>query len=211
MSTQTKTSEINWEERYPQLHTHARRLVNQMKIMHWQGQEEDMAWDIVQESMRKILEYTRKAEQGEEKPVKELAGLLHMTARNCILDVRRREKRLCREITALPTGFIDNRANFSEVAIENAYNEGLFRLLARKIAQFPPKQRQALLADLAHRMSFGEKPTTLQAAFQAEGIRLEEYRHLQPANERERTRNAALLYQAYQRLKNLDDVQEYLA
>ncbi|HEX4714671.1 MAG TPA: hypothetical protein VH164_07065 [Ktedonobacteraceae bacterium] len=208
MASQMQSSEINWGESYPQLHAQARRLVNRMKIPNWLGQEEDVAWDIVQESMRKAFEYSQKCG---EKPVQSLAGLLCTTAQNCTFDLRRREKRLCRESTRVPQEFVDHEAQFSELAIEHVYHERIFRALAREIAHFPLKQRRALLADLAERMAFGEKPTTLQAAFRAEGIRLEEYRHLRPQSELERSRNAALLYQAYRRLKNLEEVKKYLA
>lgn len=211
MVPQKTQSEIDWGEGYPQLHQQARRFVARMKIANWQGQEEDMTWDIVQESIRKVLEYMGKVERGEEEPVQSLAGLLRVTAKNSILDLRRREKRLFREATLHTPGFADNQASFSELATENVYHERLFRILAHEIARFPRKQRYALLNDLAERMAFGEQPTTLQAAFQAEGIHLEEYRRSRPLSNLERNRNAALLYQAYQRLKNLEEVKKYLA
>lgn len=211
MASQKKSSEINWGEGYPQLHRQTRRFVARMKIANWQGQEEDVTWDIVQESIRKVLEYMRKVERGEEEPVQSLAGLLRTVAQNNVLDLRRREKRLFRDTTEVARDFVDNGASFSELAVENVYHERLFRILAREIARFPRKQRQALLADLAERMAFGEKPTTLQAAFQAEGIRLEEYRRPRPLSELERNRNAALLYQAYRRLRNSEEVKKYLA
>lgn len=208
---QTKISEKSWEESYSQLHAQARRLVHQLKVAHWQGQEEDVAWDIVQESMRKALEYARKAEKGEGEVVQSLPALLSIIARNYGRDLRRREWRLSKEATNIPQGFVDSEASFSEVATENVYHERLFRSLAHEIALFPLKQRQALLADLAGRMAFEKKPSTLQAAFQAEGIRLEEYRSSRPTDERERNRNAALLAHAYKRLKGLKEVQKYLA
>lgn len=211
MGPQKTQSEIDWGEGYPQLHHQTRRFVARMKIANWQGQEEDVTWDIVQESIRKVLEYMRKVERGEEEPVQSLAGLLRITAQNSTLDLRRREKRLFRETTSHTHGFADNEASFSELATENVYYERLFGILAHEIARFPRKQRYALLTDLAERMAFGEQPTTLQAAFRAEGIYLEEYRRSRPLSELERNRNAALLYQAYRRLKNLEEVKKYLA
>ena len=215
MLTQTKHYEIDWEKCYQQLYKQVRRLVNQMKLPRWLGEEEDVIWDVVQDSMRKILEYTRRAEQGEEKPIQELESLLYVTALNCLRDRRRREKRLYPETEYTPSSCADPRPHLSDVATENVYQERLFYLLAQKIAHFPTKQRGALLADLASRMAFEENPTTLQAAFQAEGIRLEEYRNCQPGNQKERSRHAALLYQANQRLKELTelkdkDIQTYL-
>jgi DNA-directed RNA polymerase specialized sigma24 family protein len=215
MLAQTKNCEIDWEKCYQQLYKQVRRLVNQMKLPRWQGEEEDVIWDVVQDSMRKILEYSRRAEQGEEKPVQEIESLLYITALNCLRDRRRREKRLYPETAYAPANSADPRSHLSDVATENVYQEGLFYLMAQKIAHFPKKQRSALLSDLASRMAFDEKPTTLQAAFQAEGIWLEEYRYCQPGDEKERSRHAALLYQANQRLKELKDkkdkdIQTYL-
>ena len=212
MSTPTKNHEIDWEKCYQQLYKQVRRLVNQMKLPRWQGEEEDIIWDVVQDSMRKIFEYSRRAEQGEEKPVQELESLLYITALNCLRDRRRREKRLFPETASLSSGSADSKPHLSDVATENVYLEGLFHLMAQKIARFPTKQRAALLVDLAERMAFDDKPTTLQAAFRAEGIRLEEYRNRQPSSQKERSRHAALLYQANLRLKELKDtyLQAYL-
>jgi DNA-directed RNA polymerase specialized sigma24 family protein len=209
---QTKISEKNWEESYASLHAQARRLVRQMNVSHWSGQEEDVAWDIVQESMRRAFEYAQKTElSSEAKPIQSLAALLSTVAQNYSRDLRRREWRLSKEAANAPQGFVDTEENFSEIATENAYREHLFRDLASEIALFPAKQRQALLADLAGRMAFGERPSTLQAAFQAAGIRLEEYRKPRAEGEQERSRNAALLAHAYKRLRKLKKVQDYLA
>jgi DNA-directed RNA polymerase specialized sigma24 family protein len=207
---QTNCNEINWQESYPQLHMQARRIVHNMQVAHWQGQEEDVAWDIVQESMRRAVEYVRKTEKGEQRPLESPIGLLTIVAKNYGKDLRRREWRLSKEAANTPQEFVDNETSFSEVAVENVYRECLFRTLAHEIAHFPPKQRLVLLADLAGRMAFSEQPSALQAAFQAEGIRLEEYRRNKPQGANERSRNAALLTHAYKRLKALKEVQEYL-
>ena len=215
MITQTKGCEIDWEKCYQQLYQQVRRMVNRMKLPRWLGEEEDVTWDIVQDSMRKVLEYTQKVELGEEEPVQEIEKFLYTTAFHCLLDRRRREKRLCSENASLLRGSVESKPHPSDVATENVYQEDLFSIVAQKIAHFPSKQRSALLTDLAKRMAFEEKPTTLQAAFQAEGFWLEEYRFCQPSNEKERSRHAALLYQANQRLKELQekkdkDLQTYL-
>lgn len=209
--TQTKISEKSWEESYAPLHAQARRLVHQMNVSHWAGQEEDVAWDIVQESMRRAFEYAQKNEQNDEaRPIQSLAALLSTVAQNYSRDLRRREWRLSKEVANAPQGFVDTEENFSEIATENAYRENLFRDLASEIAHFPAKQRQALLTDLAGRMAFGDRPSTLQVAFRDAGIRLEEYRKARPEGEQERSRNAALLAHAYKRLKRLKKVQAYL-
>ncbi len=200
-----------WEENYTNLHAHARRLVRQFNIPDWCGQEEDVAWDIVQESMRRAYEYTQKAARGEREPVGSLTALLNTVAQNYCRDLRRREWRLNRDLTTTSASFVDrSETRFSEVAIENAYREQLFRLLAHEIAAFPTKQRKALLTDLASRMAFDEKHSTLQRAFLTEGIHLEEYRNPPVQGEKERTRSAALLSHAYKRLRGLADIRAYL-
>lgn len=209
--TATITDDINWGESYPQLHAQARRLVHKYQLAKWRGQEEDLAWDIVQEGVRKVFEYTRSGQ----KPVQSLKGLLAVTMRNYSTDLYRREKKQVREASDVSAQyaheFADDEASFSEIATENVYRERLFRFLARNIARFPAKQRHALLADLASRMAFEEQPSTLQAAFLAEGIRLEEYKCSRPETSCERNRNAALLNHAYKRLRELEEVEQYLA
>lgn len=206
-------AEIDWEKCYQQLYKQVRRLVNQMKLPRWKGKEEDVTWDVVQESMRKILEYTRRAERGEEKPVQELENLLYITALNCLRDRRRREKRLYPESTSITIRALDARVHLNEIATENVYQERLFYRVAQNIASFPEKQHSVLLNDLASRIAFNEKPTIVQAAFRANGIQLEDYRTSQPNNEKVRSRKAALLYQSYKRLEDLknSDIQPDLA
>jgi RNA polymerase sigma factor (sigma-70 family) len=207
----TASNELNWGENYPQLYKMARRIVGQMRARNWLGQEEDIAWDVVQETMRKLLKRVREAENGEKEPVESLEAMFAVTAKRCAIDMLRREKHVLRETVCTAPGFVDHGANFSEEATENAYHEHIFRDMAHAIASFPPKQRRALLSDLAERMAFGKKPTTLQEAFRAEGIRLEEYRRSGPLSELERARNAALLHQAYRRLQSLGEIKKYQA
>lgn len=211
MTTQMKSHEIDWEKCSQKLYEQIRYKVYQMKLPRWEGEEDDVAWDVVQDSMRKFLEYLHRVEEGEKKPVEKLEGMLYIIALNSLKDRRRREVRLCPETEYTSSGSSETITHLSEVATENVYQEHLFHFVAQKIAHFPTKQRGALLVDLASMMAFDEKPSTLQAAFRAEGIRLEEYRFRQPGSEKERSRHAALLYQANQRLKELNkDIEHYL-
>jgi DNA-directed RNA polymerase specialized sigma24 family protein len=207
----TKINEKLWGESYPLLLAQAKRLIHQLSVPNWLGQEEDLAWDIVQESMRRAYEYSQKAANGEREQVQSLTALLNTVAQNYCRDLRRREWRLSRDMANAPQSFLDNGESFSEEATENAYREQLFHVLAHEIARFPLKQRQALLTDLAERMVFEEKPSMLQAAFRAEGICLEEYRQPRSESDQERNRKAALLGHAYKRLKKLEKVLDFLA
>ncbi len=185
-----------------------------MKVSDWRGQEEDLAWDIVQESIRKVIEYMKKTDYKTHKNVHSLDGLLITTIWNYSTDLYRSEKKLRRETSGSFEEFCfeaaSDEASFSDVATENVYRERLFCSLARAIVRFPRKQRLAVLADLASRMSFRGAPTILQRAFLNEGINLKEYQSLQIESTKQKNRNAALLNYAYKRLKNLIEVKEYL-
>ena len=207
--TETSINEKSWRESYPPLYALVLRWVRQFNVSHWQGQEEDVAWDIVQESMRRVYEYSELVAQGEREPIQSLAALLSTVAQNYCRDLRRSEWRLSKEADRVPQGFVD-MLNFSEVAIESVYGEHLVSILAHEIAHCPPKQREAILTDLANRMAFGEQLSPLQSAFQAEEICLEEYCKPRPESEPERRRDAALLTHAYKRLKFRERVRDYL-
>jgi hypothetical protein len=206
-------SENSWRMVYPQLLARARALVQLFHVESWQGREEDIAWDIVQESMRRAYEYPHKTAYRERVSVQSLTALLKTVAHNYCQDLRQREQRLAPVSEDL---LLAQQANIpleaiEETATENAYREHLFHILAHEIAHFPLKQQQALLSDLAARMTFRGKPSTLQAAFLTEGIRLEEYRQPPPESQQERRCQAALRSLAYKRLKRLATVQQYLA
>lgn len=209
--SQPTISEAIWNEAYSQLLAYARKLVYSLHMPDWRGQEEEVAWDIVQESMSRLVEYIQEAERGERLPVRSIIGLLKTIARRYSIDLWRKERRLCRDETGTVREFADDEASFSELAVENVYREGVFRVAAREIAAFPRKQKRSVLADLALRMAFEEKPTNLEIAFRAEGIFLEEYRAARPEAEQERNRNASLLNHGYKRLHGLEVAQNYVA
>ena len=97
-----------------------------------------------------------------------------------------------------------------EVAVENVYREQLFKLLAQEIVRFPSQQKQALLIDLANRMSFGPQPTPLQEAFLEVGVDLQQYQRPLPDDPVEYGRHTALLNCAYRRIARLSRIQEYV-
>src|ERR1700688_4546826 len=107
---------IDWDKCYQQLYKQVRRLVNQMKLPYWLGKEEDVIWDIMQDSMRKLLEYKNRVEQGEDKPVQDPESLLYIIALNCLRDYRRREKRLCSESKPITAGGREIRSHLGETA-----------------------------------------------------------------------------------------------
>jgi DNA-directed RNA polymerase specialized sigma24 family protein len=208
-------SESSWKKLYPLLVSFVRRLVSASNVASWRGQERDIVEDIVQETCRRIIEYSQKTERGEALPIQSLKSMLFAVAHNYCQDLRRRDCRLLRmeQQDALVQAYLDQRAqiNLAEAGVENVYQEALFRLIAHEVAAFPHKQRRAILIDLARRMHFGKQPTALQQAFLEAGINLREYRQALPSNPQEKNRHIALVSYAYKRIASLPCVQQYIA
>ncbi len=201
--TSSLDSSGDWIEYYPKLCTLARHFVYMYRVPCWYGQEEDIAKDVVQETMRKMIERIHKSEQGEAEPVDSMERMMAVIARNYVLDLRRRDRRMIRlsDNDGHPLeSTIDEPEHMSEAAIEHVYQEWLFLQVACEIKQLPRKQRRAILTDLANRMSFTTQPTTLQGAFLTVGIDLQDYQQPLPENPVERARHAALLSLAYKRI-----------
>lgn len=204
--------DATWIELYPWLYAQARHFVYLLRISCWYGQEEDMVDDVVQETIRRIIERTHKAERGEATPIHALKAMILVTVQNYIRDLRRHDKRLTRSIADDGSNIIRDdlfdQMNIVALATENVSSELLFQCLARIIASFPTKRRTVLLMDLANRMCFDDEPTPLQAAFLAVGIDLQAYQEPVPVNAAERSRYASLLCLAYASLEQLASIQE---
>jgi DNA-directed RNA polymerase specialized sigma24 family protein len=204
-----------WSDLYPRLRTICRQLVYSFHVPVWRGQEEDIIQDILQETARRIIERTKKVERGEATPFYAPERMVTTIAYNYCRDMRRHDQRLLRlplrEANALlfdPPSMADS-SDIEETATESAYQDALFIQLAYDIAKFPCKQRQALLIDLANRMFFGLRLTSLQQAFLSVGIRLQDYQRPLPVNKQELQRYTALLYCAYRRIARLTALREY--
>ena len=207
------SSEETWQDLYAVLKPLAQRMVYAFHVPTWRGQENDVADDIVQEAVRKLIERAQKAERREALPIYALKPMLRVIAYNYGKDIRRRDQHLSRfpegdETLELP-GALDDIVSTEDTATENAYREGLFTQVAREIARFPMKQRQALLIDLASHMGFERQPTPLQRAFLKAGIQLQDYRQQLPTTNDERNKYTSLLAHAYKRVSTLACAQEY--
>ncbi len=208
------TSETTWINLIPLLGSLARSLVYSYQVPSWQGQEEDLAEDIVQETARRMIERARKAERGEAEPVRS-RKMITMTAQNYCKDLRRRDRRLLRpqsndyDLDMSASG--NAQPQLFDAICRNIDQERLLTRVAQGIVDFPEKQRTALLIDLANRMSFDDQPTALQKAFLEAGIELEHYKRPLPDDRRERNQHMSLLNYALRRVAQLPCVQEYLA
>ena len=205
-------SNITWKKLYELLEPLARYLVYSSHNSSWQGQEKDIIEDVVQETVRRVIERSQKAARGEAPPIQSLRSMLFTIARNYCVDLCRHDRRLTHmhpRDTGLQTR--TNQVNPAEEGIENVYLEMLFRLVASEVVTFPDKQRRAILVDLANRMHFDRNPTALQQAFLDAGVDLQEYRQALPSDPLEKSRHTALVGCAYRRVVNLLQVQKYIA
>jgi DNA-directed RNA polymerase specialized sigma24 family protein len=209
------SSDSTWRKLYPALESWARYFVYSLHFSFWQGQENDIVEDVVQETVRRMIEYARKAERGEAPPIHALKSMMKVIAQNYCKDLKRRDRRLLhmqpQDDSLQLRASTRNQVSLVELGSENVYQEGLFKLVACEIANFPEKQRTAVLIDLANRMQFGTQPTPLQKAFLEVGIDLQQYQRPLPADPRERSRHVSLVNYAYKRIASLPCVQQYIA
>src|SRR5947199_5994297 len=146
-------SDAIWQDLYPVLRSFAHRLVFSLQVPSWQGQEDDVAEDIVQETVCRLIDYAQKVEQGEAIAIVVIERFMRVVASNYGRDLRRRDRRLVRmssENNAWEDIMVRDPINPAEEAIENVYQEWFFTQVARIIADFPTKQRAALLTDIAN-------------------------------------------------------------
>lgn len=209
------SSDIDWAGHYPRLLSLARRFVYMYRIQCWRGQEEDLAEDVVQETLRRTIERIHKAERGEAPPIDSLERMMVIIARNYVLDMIRHEYcviRISPDDSAHEMGTnVNNLASLSETATENVYHEWLFLQIAYEISQMPCKQRRALLIDLANRISFSTQRTPLQTAFLTVDIDLREYQQSLLENVIERARHSSLVSLAYKRIAQIVRLHQYIS
>jgi DNA-directed RNA polymerase specialized sigma24 family protein len=209
-------SDTIWRNLYPALHSLACYLVRTSPLPYWRGQEDDLADDIAQETVRRVIERAQKAERGEAAPIQSLKQMANTVAYNYYRDLKRHDYRLSHldaaEGNTHGTRFypVDMRSDeyLLELVADKVDQDHLFDMLADEISRFPAKQRQAILVDLANRMYFDEEPTSLQESFLEVGIELSHYRQPLPENQRERGRHISLCSQAYKRIAHLPYTKE---
>lgn len=206
MRTITSVDELNdelWAALYQLLGPLARCWAYRAGVPVWKGQEYDVAEDIVQVAMVKIFQYIVDSQQNDT-PIVSLEHLSIVITKRCFLDMRRRELRLLHfshdETAPNEQPLLTRLVDPSQEAEEKIYEEWLLAASAKTIATFSRKLRAAILADIANRSYFDEQPTTLQQAFLAAGVRLQDYQRAPSPDSTERSRQSALRCLAYKRL-----------
>jgi DNA-directed RNA polymerase specialized sigma24 family protein len=202
------TNEHIWTELYRSLRPSVLSWVYSSGVSSWLGQEQDVAEDILQEAVIRTLKYCRQVENGPAQPIYSMVGFGRTVARNHFRDLRRRELRLVRPQSQPDSGseltlfdLAGMEIDPAEVVLEALTRLSRLMALARIIRDFPPKQRQALLIDLAKHANFEDERCPFRAAFLATGIDLAVYRSARLVKPLERSRHAASLSMAYKRLR----------
>lgn len=191
--------EAMWNDLLCFLRPYARRLVHDAHIASWQGQQADLAEDIVQETMLRILERVRRIEAGALPPINSLKAFTVIVARHYCIDLQRRDSRLRRGAGSDCACESEEQKDLLALVTEHLSQEELFVRLAHCVARFPRKQREALLVDLAQ-LIHNEETSALQQALLAAGIDLRIYQRPLPDDPVERTRHVSLLSIAYKRI-----------
>jgi DNA-directed RNA polymerase specialized sigma24 family protein len=172
----------------------------------WQGQESEIADDVLQETSIRILRYINPVMATNVHSIESLESFSLAVAHNCVRDLARRQRRLVRlTIFHTPSEYgkmsTPDPLDFSEVALDQLMFRDILMEVARIIKDFPTMQRRAILIDLAKYADFDEEAGMLPAIFLEMGINLHEYRRALPLDPIARNRHASLLSVAYKRLR----------
>ncbi len=195
-----------WSDLYTALEPAIRSWVYSSNVPRWRGQEQDLAEDILQETVVRIFCYAQQAEQEEVKEIRHITRFGRTIAYRHFVDLRRKALNLtCLEaVDGTERGAIapwmacDDPA---EEVTECLWLTSLFVMVGTLVASFPRGQRTALLVDLAKRVDLLEDDSPLQNAFAQAEIKLQDYLQYLPRTQRERARQTALLSVAYRRLR----------
>src|SRR6266566_859044 len=167
-----------WNPLYLLLLSLVKNWVYNANVPVWSGQETDVAWDIVLSAIRKTFEYALNAQQNGI-TIASLERLSIVIARNQFQDIRRKDYRLMHVDGDAGSSTVQAltyyaEVDLSELILERLYEAWLFSEVAKEIAMFPLKMRQAVLVDLAWRLEhygdFYGDPTPLRQAFLDEGV-----------------------------------------
>jgi RNA polymerase sigma factor (sigma-70 family) len=210
----TAMSDTLWSALYPSLHSLACYLVRTSPLPCWRGQEDDIADDIAQETVRRVIERDQKAKRGEAPPIQSFKQTANTVAYNYYRDLKRHDYRVSRLDTTNTTDASAYASHFDPVDVssdeyvldtvaDKVDQESLFARLADEIGRFPTRQKQAILIDMANRMYFDTEPTSLQKSFREVGIELRDYCQALPDDQKERSRHISLCSQAYKRVAHL--------
>ncbi len=210
-------SKMIWDTLSRFLETRVSYWVRSSHVSLWDGQEEDIIADIVQEAVASTFMYTSTyvsgLKEGEVFPSDSLKLLGAAIAYKQYQNLRRQDSRfVCTRphmFSSLGYIVIYERDGPLERMVDSTLQEWHANRLAEKIAKISSRPRRALLIDLANRVHFDTPRTMpLQRAFLKKGIRLQDYQQPLSNHPLERSRHLALLHCAYREIMRQQEEQE---
>lgn len=205
----------SWDDLYCFLCSQVKVWVYSAHMPSWLGQEKDVIDEIVQEAICRTFERVRKAEREGVEPIQSKKNLCKTIARHYFIDLIRKDKRIVHltQINNASTGeyvIVDDLTDPTEEVHDEMFQMSLFDRLAPEILNFPKKQSQALLTDLAKHTHFDGPLTHFQRALSHHGVHLQDYQRSRPSCAQERSRHAALLSLSYRRVAKLASMKQYI-
>jgi DNA-directed RNA polymerase specialized sigma24 family protein len=185
-----------WFDLYIWLLPFTRRWVWNANVPLWQGQQQDIA----QEAIARTFNYYQLAHVGQAPPITMLKPFSKTVAHNYFRDRRRKDYRVT-HLASLQTTYEDFSYDPGQLATENLVFLSTIHAVVQSIIKLPPRQKEAVLKNLACSSLPEERAGMLEQALAEQGIDLSNYQSLPPGNPTERKREAALRYVAYKRLK----------
>jgi DNA-directed RNA polymerase specialized sigma24 family protein len=189
-----------WLELYTWLLPLAKRWVWNANVPLWQGQQQDIAEDIVQEAVARTFTYHQLGRTGKVPSITMLKPFSRKVAHNYFYDRRRKDSRVVRLSDLQPTSG-DVLYDPGHIAIEHLVLRSTIHMVVRLIVTLPPRQKEVVLKDLASAASPEGNAGMLEQALAEHDIQLFYYRGQLSSDLAERKRDAALRYVAYKRLK----------
>jgi DNA-directed RNA polymerase specialized sigma24 family protein len=191
------------------LRAYTRHWVYSSHLLAWEGCEEDIVDDIVQETLCRCFEYTKRVEYGEALPIYSLKHFAIRIAHNYYVDLLRRDQRLLHierdtNLHEAEIAIVYEKEDPAEIILERLYESWIFSEVAKGVVRFPKKMRLAVLIELAKRMEaqgeFYCTPSPLRQAFLDEGVHLDEFVGLLPLDPVTRTRHSSLVSLGFKRI-----------
>ncbi len=210
-------STMTWDGLYRFLGTRVRYWVRSSHVSLWDGQEEDIVADIVQEAIMSTFMYASTyfsgLKEGETLPGDSLKHLGLAIAYKQYQQLRCQDSRFrCIQLHRFSSHsyvVIYEWGDPLERAVDSIIQEWHCNRLAEKIAKISSGPRRALLIDLANRVHLDTpRAMPLQRAFLKQGIRLQDYQQLLSNQPQARSRHLALLRCAYEQIMRQREEQE---
>ena len=201
------TTSEEWTSLSKTLLAYIKNYLYTLSVVHWHGNEVDLAEDVLQETYVRALQFAHRDVAHESKLlINNFEAFCKTVAQRYILDLRRKDRRLVASIdddhftiTYVSALLSDDPI---ELAIEHMNLYSSMLTFSQIVKSFPKTQRTAILVDLARKTDFDDEcPSPLESAMKFVGIPLRLYDRALPSDPVLRSRYNASLSIAYKRLR----------